>query len=70
MNQTIFTEANMLAMRLLEEAGPNTELSWLLYVFLGFFFLMVLVGWWSSRQNGEQTGTSEEASSHSPKHHE
>lgn len=35
----------MLAMILLEEAGPNTELSGLLLLFLGFFFLMVIVGW-------------------------
>lgn len=36
--------------RLLEEAGgPNAELSWLLYVVLGFFALMVLVGWLASR---------------------
>ena len=37
---------------LLEEAGPNTELGWLLYLFLGFFLLMVVVGWWVSRRNG------------------
>ena len=45
-------EANMYASILLEEAGPNTELGWLLYLFLGFFLLMVVVGWWVSRRNG------------------
>lgn len=54
----------MLAMKLLEEAGPNTELSWLLYVFLGFFFLMVLVGWWVSSRQGAQTEPTRETVSH------
>jgi large subunit ribosomal protein L17 len=45
-------EAVMFAMKLLEESGPNTELGWLLFVVLGFFLLMVIVGWWaSSRQS-------------------
>jgi len=38
-----------------EGGGPDASLSWLLWVALGFFFLMVLVGWWvSSRNKGEQ----------------
>jgi hypothetical protein len=45
-------EANMYASILLEEAGPNTELGWLLALVLGFFLLMVIVGWWVSRNNG------------------
>ncbi len=44
----------MLAMKLLEEAGPNTEMSWLLYGLLGFFLLMVIVGWWASSRKSEQ----------------
>ena len=44
----------MLAMKLLEEAGPNTELTWLLLLVLGFFFLMVIVGWWVSGRKGGQ----------------
>ena len=44
----------MFASVLLEEAGPNTELGWLLYVMLGFFFLMVIVGWWVSSRKEEQ----------------
>ena len=39
----------MFALKLLSEAGPNTELAWLLWVALGFFFLMVVVGWLVSR---------------------
>lgn len=55
----------MMAMKLLEEAGPNTELSWLLFVFLGFFFLMVIVGWWvSSRSAGQSEVAHEAAVSH------
>lgn len=40
----------MLTLHLLPEAGkgPNTELEWLLYVGIAFFFLMVIVGWWVS----------------------
>lgn len=57
----------MLAMKLLEESGPNTELSWLLYLVLGFFFLMVLVGWWVSSRKGEQVEAVHEASS---QHHD
>jgi len=36
---------------LLSEASPNTSLSWLLWITLGFFFLMVVVGWLVSRRN-------------------
>lgn len=51
----------MLAAMLLEEAGPNTELGWLFYLFLGFFFLMVIVGWLVSRQGGMPTEVPHEA---------
>ena len=54
----------MLAMKLLDEAGPNTEMSWLLYVVLGFFFLMVIVGWWASRRMGEQPEVPHEPATH------
>ena len=43
------------------EEGPNTELSWLLYIALGFFFLMVIVGWLTSRRNNEQVEAMNEA---------
>ncbi len=31
------------------EAGPDTSLAWVLWLALGFFFLMVVVGWAVSR---------------------
>ena len=41
----------MLAMILLEETVPNTELAWILYLLMGFFLLMIVVGWWVSSQD-------------------
>lgn len=55
----------MLAMKLLEEAGPSRELGWLLALFLGFFLLMVIVGWWSSSREGGQAEPAHELASHS-----
>ena len=43
----------MYALYLLSEEA-NTSLAWLLWVALGFFVLMVFVGWWTSRNKGEQ----------------
>jgi hypothetical protein len=46
----------MIFMKLLSEEGPNTELAFLLWWVFGFFFLMVIIGWWQSgRKNPEQT---------------
>jgi len=45
----------------MSEEGPNTELSWLLFAALGFFFLMVIVGWLTSRRNDEQVEAGHEA---------
>lgn len=39
----------MFALQLLSEEGPNTELAFLLWWGLGFFFLMVIIGWLVSR---------------------
>lgn len=55
----------MYVIHLLSEEGPNTELAWLLYVALGFFLLMVVVGWWTSRQNGKQLEVTRETHVHS-----
>ena len=44
----------MYALHLLSEEGPNTSLSWLLWVVLGIFLLIVLIGWWVSRNKDEQ----------------
>lgn len=43
----------MYAIQLLAEEGPNTELTWLLLVALGFFALMIVVGWLTSNRKGE-----------------
>jgi len=51
----------MYATHFLSEEGPNTELSWLLFIVLGFFLLMVIVGWLTSRRNGEQVEVQHEA---------
>ena len=51
----------MYLVQLISEEGPNTELSWLLYVVLGFFLLMVIVGWLTSRRNDGQVEATDEA---------
>ena len=57
----------MLLIRFAEEGGPNTELAWLLYLALGFFFLMVIIWWLTSRRNGNQPEVRHEA--HAPAAH-
>lgn len=49
----------MFAMRYLQEDGANV--GWWLFVILGFFLLMVIVGWLVSRRRGEQVEASPEA---------
>lgn len=44
----------MYAVTFLAEEGPNTELSWLLFIALAFFLLMIIVGWLTGRRGGEQ----------------
>lgn len=39
---------------LLYQEGPDTSLSWLLWVVLGLFLVIVLIGWWVSRSRGSQ----------------
>ena len=51
----------MYALYLLSEEGPNTSLTWLLLIALAFFFLMVVVGWWVSRNKGEPAEAQVEA---------
>ena len=51
----------MYALNLLSEEGPNTSMSWLLWVVLGIFVVIVLVGWWVSRNKGEQAEAQVEA---------
>ena len=56
----------MYALYLLSEEGPNTSLSWLLWVALGFFFLMVVVGWLTSRNKGSKPEVQREAQGKKP----
>lgn len=51
----------MYLMKLISEEGPNTNLLWLLLAALGFFLLIVIVGWLTSRQNGGQVEDAHEA---------
>ncbi len=53
----------MFAFRLLSEGGegPNTELQWLLLAGIAFFFLIVIVGWWTSLRKPEQAEAGHEA---------
>lgn len=44
----------MYALYLLAEEGPNTSLSWLLWVVLAFFLVIVVVGWLVSRRRGDK----------------
>ncbi len=57
----------MLTLRFLSEAGPDSSLSGLLLWVLGFFFLMVIVGWLASRNNGSRPEPRHEAHEHLPK---
>jgi hypothetical protein len=53
----------MLALRLLSEGGegPNTELQWFLLTGIAFFFLIVIVGWWTGSRKPEQVEAGYEA---------
>jgi len=51
----------MYLIRFVSEEGPNTELSGLLFIALGFFLLIVIVGWLTSRRNDEQVEAAHEA---------
>jgi len=44
------------SLSLLSEGGPNSSLSWLLWVVLILFFLIVLIGWWVSKKNESGQG--------------
>jgi hypothetical protein len=55
----------MYAIRFLAEEGPNTELSWLLLVGLGFFILMIIVGWLTSNRSKEQVEVTHDSRVHS-----
>ena len=44
----------MNALSLLSQEGPDASLSWLLWIVLGIFLLLVVVGWLVSRKRGSQ----------------
>lgn len=56
----------MFALRLLSEGGesPDSTLLWMLIVALAFFFLMVIVGWWVSRNTQPEAEVQHEAHGH------
>lgn len=58
----------MFAVQFLSEAGPDTSLAWMLWVALGFFFLMVAVGWWASKRKGTQPEVPPETHDHDQGH--
>ncbi|MBI4761442.1 MAG: DUF4332 domain-containing protein [Chloroflexota bacterium] len=55
----------MYVINILAEEGPNTELAWLLYLALGFFLLIIIVGWLTSRRSAEQAEAGHESRVHS-----
>jgi hypothetical protein len=56
----------MFALRLLSEGGesPDTSLQWMLIVALAFFLLMVIVGWWVSKNKKPEVEIPHEAHGH------
>jgi hypothetical protein len=58
----------MLFLKLLSEEGPNTELVWLLWIVLGFFFLMVIIGWLASKNQKPAPEPVHVAHHEEPKH--
>ncbi|MEJ5239832.1 MAG: DUF4332 domain-containing protein [Anaerolineales bacterium] len=56
---------------LLSEGTPDTSLSWLFWLLLLFFALMVVIGWWVSRKGtAEESTTGHEAhAAHSTAEH-
>lgn len=55
----------MYVIRFLAEEGPNTELSWLLFITLAFFLLMIIVGWLTSNRSTEQAEVAHDSRVHS-----
>lgn len=55
----------MYAIRFLAEEGPNTELSWLLFIALAFFLLIIIVGWLTSNRSTEQAKAAHDSRVHS-----
>lgn len=58
----------MFAIQFLSEAGSDTSLAWMLWVALGFFFLMVVVGWLVSKNKGTMPEVPPEAHGQNHEH--
>jgi large subunit ribosomal protein L17 len=59
----------MYILQLLSEEGPNTELVGLLWGVLIFFFLMVLIGWWASKNKKPEPEVVQASHGHAEEHH-
>ena len=51
----------MFNMAMFSEGGPDISLVWLLYEVFGLFFLVVVVGWLTSRQKRNQVEAGHDA---------
>ncbi len=51
----------MLALNFLSDGGPDSSLLWLLLWVLGFFFLIIVVGWMVSGNKGNNSNVQPEA---------
>jgi len=47
----------MLALGLLQEGSTPTDISWLVWVVLAIFLMMVLLGWWASGRLAKEEET-------------
>jgi hypothetical protein len=59
----------MYALPFLEETTTSPDVAWLLWVALGFFALMVLVGWLASRNRTPEPPAGKQEKRVSQKHH-
>ena len=60
----------MHAINLLSETSHETDLTWLLWLVLAIFVVVVIVGWMTSRKNEEEAPAEVHASAHDDAHTE
>jgi hypothetical protein len=65
MFQSLFMEANMFSLNLLEEAGSSSGTIWVPILVLGWFLVMTLVGWQVSRRKVVEIEPQPAGASHS-----
>jgi predicted flap endonuclease-1-like 5' DNA nuclease len=63
-------EKDMFAIRLLEEGGNGSNITWLVWVVLFFFVVMVVLGWWASKRLPKDEETVESHGHAEPVHGE